>query len=1419
MKAPSTTASDFDSCRGATGPPPVQFFSSTQAPARPLGAGRPARPTRRLGAPTLLIVALAVVSALAATPASAAYLHPEPTYAFGEDGTSGSTFPGSERLTAIAFNQSGKRIYTINQESPTKLYGFNFAAPGSFSPVGGGVFPISVAAGDGFLSLGADSSPAGNVYYSDDGESAEGFSPEGGELADLVPNSGEKCGVAVDKEGHPWLANYNLRQIERFNASGGGPTATVDVSSQGAPCRIAFDQQNNDLYVAMYSPATSGQGIVRYTAASGYSPASAKTYSIESNRKFAVNGVRHVLYVLESYSTGIIAYDTVTGAKLEEFGPFGCYGGIAVEDATDTVFTTEYCQRKIQEWKGVIVPEVVTGDPVGNSKVSGSVALAGGGDVTQCKFEYWTTNESSAESQPCAPATPYSTDQSQVTAELPGLVNETAYSYRIFASNANGASKGATKTITPHNVNYLQTEPADEITRTTARLNGSFQGTNMDTHYYFEWGTEAGTYEHQTATPPGDDRGTTTGPTTVSTSISGLTAGSTYHYRVVAENGLGVSRGLDRVLTSSPAVKDLTTTAATEITPTGATLNGTLDPDGLDTTFYFQWGKDSLYGQAVPLPPGDPVGSAAPGAKAVGAKLEDLERGTTYHFRIVATNNTGVTTGLDQTFATPQPPSINSFSSTNVTATSADLIATINPNGYDTNYRFEYGTTAEYGSVAPVPDGELAASTASEGVTASIASLRGVTYHFRLIAENEWGETKTEDQTFDFNPPFSCPNHTLRQQTGAAYLPDCRGYELVSAGNAGGSALFPQGPVAPYASSPARFAYFGLLNAIPGSGEPQNSGISGDLYIASRTSGGWVTKYVGIPGYQSVGQSGPPGGEYNVGAESTEFVLPDRSMNRILVWDRAQSTFFRVGTLEGSYAPHVFDNEGHFLNRLPTNLAAVPDSEVDMSEGGFQGSVRITPTLSHYFFSSINTAFAEGGLTAPPGSAYDNDTGSGDVTIVSKTAAGNPIPRDSAGGVAEEFIRLPAVSDDGSHILMSTAAAGGTKHLYMRVDHLITYDVSADQAMVNQGVRFEGMTSDGSTVYFTTNKTLTADDTDTSRDLYMWSESTDSVTRISDSGNLPGNTDACSPASEWTSGCNVEVVAVTAQNEFGEKMKVDTSMSSDSGDIYFYSPELLDGARGFANKRNLYVYRDGAVHHVATLDPNSPAVRINVSPSGSHMAVITATRLTSYNNNSQREMYTYDPIARSLTCVSCLPSGAAPGANVQGSKNGLFMSDDGRAFFSTRDSLVSQDANGIVDVYEYVVGRPQLISSGTGDNPGKGGQAIGLIGVSADGTDAYFSTFETLVGQDENGAQLKFYDARTNGGFLFNEPPTPCVAADECHGADSAPPPSIEVGTAAGLGSGGNLKPPKRKPRRCGKKKRCQGKKAQSRHHRSRRNG
>jgi hypothetical protein len=108
---------------------------------------------------------------------------------------------------------------------------------------------------------------------------------------------------------------------------------------------------------------------------------------------------------------------------------------------------------------------------------------------------------------------------------------------------------------------------------------------------------------------------------------------------------------------SAPAV---TTSAASGVTDTAATLNATVNPEGAATTYQFQYGTTTSYGSVTPASPA----SAGSGSSAVGesAVLSGLSAGTTYDYRLVAINAAGTTNGSYQTFTTSAtPPPGNPF--------------------------------------------------------------------------------------------------------------------------------------------------------------------------------------------------------------------------------------------------------------------------------------------------------------------------------------------------------------------------------------------------------------------------------------------------------------------------------------------------------------------------------------------------------------------------------------------------------------------------------------------------------------------------------------------------------------------------------------------------------------------------------------
>jgi len=125
--------------------------------------------------------------------------------------------------------------------------------------------------------------------------------------------------------------------------------------------------------------------------------------------------------------------------------------------------------------------------------------------------------------------------------------------------------------------------------------------------------------------------------------------------------GLGASTGNLQAWTEYTALRPTaTTTAASNIQEEGvleasAALNGTVNPNALQTHYYFEYGSTTSYGKTWPQTPGE----LAPGTSSVpvSSTITGLPGGSTYHYRLVAVNPTGTSTGEDKTFSTPLTPS------------------------------------------------------------------------------------------------------------------------------------------------------------------------------------------------------------------------------------------------------------------------------------------------------------------------------------------------------------------------------------------------------------------------------------------------------------------------------------------------------------------------------------------------------------------------------------------------------------------------------------------------------------------------------------------------------------------------------------------------------------------------------------------
>jgi len=200
-----------------------------------------------------------------------------------------------------------------------------------------------------------------------------------------------------------------------------------------------------------------------------------------------------------------------------------------------------------------------------------------------------------------------------------------------------------------------------------------------------------------------------------------------------------------------------TTGGSSAVTDTAATVAGTVNPQGQLTSYAFQYGTTTAYGQQTAL---TSAGSGTADA-AVRADLAGLTAGTTYHYRVIATNASGTTVGADQTLRTtgiapppPPAPSVTTGSAV-VNGAGATLAGSVTPNGLLASYYFEYGTTTAYGTqTAPQSAGS---GTAPVSVSASVPGLAAdTTYHYRLVAVGPNGAISIgADRTFATGGPAS----------------------------------------------------------------------------------------------------------------------------------------------------------------------------------------------------------------------------------------------------------------------------------------------------------------------------------------------------------------------------------------------------------------------------------------------------------------------------------------------------------------------------------------------------------------------------------------------------------------------------------------------------------------------------------------
>jgi hypothetical protein len=799
------------------------------------------------------------------------------------------------------------------------------------------------------------------------------------------------------------------------------------------------------------------------------------------------------------------------------------------------------------------------------------------------------------------------------------------------------------------------------------------------------------------------------------------------------------------------------------------------------------------------------------------------------------------------------PPVVEEEAVLNVAGTSATFQAKINPEGSETTYRFEYGTSAAYGSSVPVPDGIAGSGTAGVTVSAHPQDLLPSTeYHYQVVAVvASRGETVPGgDGTF------------ITQPAGGEFaLPDGRQWELVTPPNKHGAMITPLPGAAPIQAAADGGAMTYQTNI------PSEDGLPGyaleEQVLSRRGVQGWGSRDIGFPHEGATGISCRPEYQFFARDLTSALAFPECSQERtILLSSEAseQTPYIRREALcEGSasasecYRPILTGKEGVADVPPGTKFAGRPLSLFIEAA---------TPDLSHvamaYSGEGLPMLF-EWSADAPPSEAIQP------INVLPESEGGGQVigyvGAHSFGGLKGN---RNAISNDGSRVVWSNEPEGSfTGPLYLRdMIKRETVRLDVQQPGVPSGGKpfplFQIATPEDSKVFFTDfdrEQRLTPQSGTAGRDLYEC-EIVERAARLA---------------------CDLTDLTPETEGHAAFVQKSVLGASEDGSYVYFAAGGVLgDGAQHGAVEdpcenenacaANVYEYHDGKITFIAALsaedandwDGTSTAGNITdllarVSANGRYLAFMSSTSLTGYDNRDainghpDQEVYLYDAVAKRLVCASCNPTGSRPVGvpteeflsseekesreNVVGVLNlaglptwiaanlppsnlmlGQFslyqpraLSDSGRLFFNSSDALVAQDINDQEDVYEFEpVGTGGCTASSSTFGVRSGGcvslissgsspEESGFMDASENGGDVFFMTSSRLTPQDYD-TSYDIYDAHECTPSVPCVPVPvalpPCASGDACKGAPSPQPSIFGAPASATFAGAGNATPP-----------------------------
>jgi hypothetical protein len=308
------------------------------------------------------------------------------------------------------------------------------------------------------------------------------------------------------------------------------------------------------------------------------------------------------------------------------------------------------------------------------------------------------------------------------------------------------------------------TQAATGVTATTATLNGTLNPKNKaKAGWHFAYSIEA-PCTGETTTPEEPEVLVKAQPEHAE--VTELIPNTTYTFCLVATSKLGETTGSELTFTTIGVKPLVDRESAPGVTAFDARLQAHINPENQETQYHFEYATNEAFSEAVTVAGGTlPAGMEEQLAGPVDLG-GGLQPNTTYYYRAVAQNGTGVTQGATQSFTTIGMPAVQTGAALSPTSTTAQLSGTIDPEGGETTYSFLYVDQTGYEAAKAESASDLyvkGRSTVSAKLGASreaqaVAPITAeelrpeTTYHYALLATNAAGTKIGLDGTFTTAP-------------------------------------------------------------------------------------------------------------------------------------------------------------------------------------------------------------------------------------------------------------------------------------------------------------------------------------------------------------------------------------------------------------------------------------------------------------------------------------------------------------------------------------------------------------------------------------------------------------------------------------------------------------------------------------------